>query len=512
MKGEQIAKLAMKVMSNPIAGRSTDPRFYQGLNTLPDPDPILRSMGRDGEVYDAIMSDAHVLGELRSVKSMLNGYQLRVKPGVEGDETPEEIRAREICVDWLKGKPSEGMTWHDTTWNMECGVFYGRRYHELVWGNIDGLTVPTEVLDRPNRRFVYTPENELRLLTKAEPINGEEFEPYRIVATRHMPSQENPYGRAVLSACFWPYTFKHGGFKFFYQFCERYGLPFPIGKYPTGTPLPEQQKLLDALLELIEGGAGVIPSDDSVEIKETSHSGELVQESLIHLCNREMSKALTSQTLATEMRQVGSNAASQTHYGRQQDVGQSDRLMIEASFDVIFGYITRFNVGEKVSAPKAELFKRPEPSEDRAKQFELAAKLSDKVPLSQFHEEMGIRVAKDDEAVLVVKSTPSPLGVPSVEPKELSACPDCGNVHQFADDALESLEDATRLATDREIETGLLEPIAAMLSEYTKQGKSLQQFHDDLPKLIPNMDDQNVADVLSQAMMLSYAQGMKADA
>ena len=48
---------------------------------LPNPDPILRRSDKYAEVFDAIASDAHVMGELRSIKSDLNRFQHVLVPG-----------------------------------------------------------------------------------------------------------------------------------------------------------------------------------------------------------------------------------------------------------------------------------------------------------------------------------------------------------------------------------------------------------------------------------------------
>lgn len=80
---------------------------------------------------------------------------------------------------------------------------------------------------------------------------------------------------------------------------------------------------------MLENGAATIPDGDSIELLiAKGQSGELQQKQLIDLCNREMSKALTSQTLATEQGQNGSRAASEPRIkGRQKCQALIDGLL-----------------------------------------------------------------------------------------------------------------------------------------------------------------------------------------
>ena len=496
-------KVAKKVLSAQMAGRGSDPRFYAGLGVLPNPDPILRKLGVADATYDAIASDAHVIGELRSIRAGILGYQLRIVGGVEGKPQGKDAEVLDLAKWWLANcLPQEMMTWEDMIWNMATAVFHGRKVHELVWEQVGSYLLPTQIIDIPNRRSTFSLENKLRLLTKDQPLNGIEVDAYKFVLTRHMPSAENPFGIALFSACYWPYIFKRGGFKFFYKFCERYGTPWPIGKYPAGTDLKGQNELLDALVSMLDDGAAVVPEGDAVDLVEVKHSGELAQESLIHLCNREMSKALTSQTLATEMRQVGSNAASKTHSERQQDVQQSDRNMIAATINEILRWITTFNFGPDAAAPKFQFFKPKDITEIRLKSWDAASHMG-RPSRKAFHEELNIPEAIDDDDVLAP-------GGPSVAAPgtNFNRSVGCGH-HNFAGSENETLVKNTINLADQTIENDWLKPAADLLSEFEAAGKSLEEFQAELPKLYGALDDSALLDITNQALQLATAEGME---
>ncbi len=495
MNSKDIQRLARKVSTGAIASRHNDPAFYSGLSVLPNPDPILRAMGKADETYAAIMADPHVIGELRSLRSGLLAYQLRAVANTDAPDTPVQQQALELCQSILKRRPAPGVTWKDRTWTMAEAILRGIRVHEVIWQLDGGQLLPVQLLDRPNRRFRFDHENQLRLLTKAQPIEGEETEDYKFLVSRHMASTDNPYGQALLSSCFWPYTFKHGGFKLFYQFCERYGLPWPVGKYPAGTPVNEQNELLDALLNMLEAGAAAIPEGNQIDLMTVNHSGELVQESLIHLCNREMSKALTSQTLSTEMRQVGSNAASKTHREREQGVQEADRAIIESTLNELFADAVQFNFGDDVIPPLCQLFKEEKKAtKERAEIWKTAAEIGNP-SREAFHNEMGIPQAKDDNDRLQLQPQ-QPASFSTAQPSLTFASSD------------PTLTDQAAQQADTAIEADLLQPVLAHLTEYERQGKSLQQFLDDLPQLFNALDSTELIELNQLAIRTALAEGI----
>lgn len=332
-----------KHLSKNIATRRTDPDyFYNTLQILPNPDIILRKLGATCDIYQEIMSDAHVIGEVRSMRAGIIGHQGQLLPG--GD-SPQDRQAFELCEKVFSRDPSDSTHWADLFWHIAESTLKGFSVQEVVWQRQGNYLLPEKIINYPQRRFVFSQENKLRLLTRDSPMDGTALSARKWILTRHMPSYDNPYGVAVLSSCFWPYTFKHSGFKYLVKFCEKYGTPWVIGKYPEGTPQKQQDELVDALARMVEDAVAAIPDSGSVQLIESaSSSKQVVQERLINLCNREMSKALTSQTLATEIQGSGSFAAAKTHSSREQACYASDRKVIAEKINELLRWITEINL------------------------------------------------------------------------------------------------------------------------------------------------------------------------
>lgn len=357
---------AKKWLGTEIATRASEPNFYGALPFLPNPDTILRKLGKSQEVFDAIIQDAHVIGELRPLRANILTKNWRLLPG---GNKPQDRQAFELAQKLYSQPPAPGIGWPDVFWTMQEAVLRGQRIHEVVWELVDGMQVPVRIIDRPNHRFVYGIANELRLLTRENRFAGVPVDPYKFLVSRHMPSFDNPYGVALLSSCFWPYTFKHNGFRYFTKFCEKYGIPWAVGKYPAGTAQAQIDALADSLARMVEDAIAAIPDAGTVELIQTGTTAStLPQERLIQVCNAEMSKCLNSQTLATEINGQGSRAAAETHRGREQENGAADQKLIESPLNQLLIWMTELNFAG-AAAPKFEFYEESQAARSGSRCF-----------------------------------------------------------------------------------------------------------------------------------------------
>jgi phage gp29-like protein len=481
-------------MTAEIATRSTDLVFYSALDVLPNPDTVLRKLGKSQEVFDAIYGDAHAAGELRSIRAALLGYEWRVTPG---GESAADLQAFALCEQLLEHRPAPHMHWSDVIWSMALSIFRGLAVHEIVWERQDRFLMPVAVIDRPQRRFVFDLDNQLRLLTREQPFRGAETGAYKWLLTRHAPTFENPYGWALFSSCFWPYTFKHGGYKWFVKFCEKYGLPWPIGKYPQGTPKAQQDDLADALAKMVQDGVAVIPDGGSVDLLSVTTGVTLPQERLINLCNREMSKALTSQTLATEIQDTGARAASETHREREMAVNECDRAIVEQTFDELFAWVTEINVAGALP-PKFEFYEEADARADWAEVLNKARGYID-VPVAFAHDRLQIPMAQEGEEVLPRAQAPAPTGAEFIRrPGRTFAA--------AAQDAIAAIDAAADGITDAELQAqaeAMIEPVMAFIREQGVTTETLGR----LAEVYPDMDGDALQEMLARMLFVAEVWG-----
>lgn len=494
----ELKKISASNLAQAIATRANDPYFTNALRFLPNPDPILRKLNRDQEAYEGIGMDAHVLGELRSVRSALLGFEWRIE---SGGDAPADMRALELCQQVMERRPAPGMHWSDVIWTMAQAVFRGFSVHEVVWERQDSHLVPAAVLDRPQRRFLFGADNDLRLKTRTSPVEGIDLGARKWLLTRHMPSQENPYGVAVFSSCFWPYTFKHGGFRFFVKFAEKYGIPWAIGKYPQGAPKEDQDALADGLRDMIEDAVAAIQEGSGIELLSAGDGKAAVHERLINLCNREMSKALTSQTLATEIQGDGSRAASETHREREVAVNESDRKIVADTFNELLAWVTELNI-PNARAPHFEFWEEGEARKKWVEVLDGARQFLD-VPKTFAHERLQIPLAEQGEEVL-------PRSGPTDRPVAFNRhrCAGCGEEHSFAAAAFpdqDELEKMLASVGNEELQRQAEELLNPVFDLIRKQGPDEALGH--LAEAYPQMDDVKLQQLLARMIFVAETWG-----
>ncbi len=475
-----------------VAGTDTDPYFFSYLKNMPDPNPILRDMGIAEKVYASIRADAHVIGDIRSIRGSLREMNYRV---VTWDEDNKQAQAaRDLCELWMQSfTPNPAANWDEIMWQMMSSIFTGYKVHEIVWTYWKGYYVPGEILDRPNRRFLFDYDANPLLITKAN-RNGESVEPYQFVISRHMASIENPYGVALLSSCFWPWTFKTGGWKYFVKYCERHGLPWPIARYSENATDKDLSDLRDTIENMVDSGYALVPDGTGVELLVPSGNGSnLPQESLINLCNREMSKALTGQAMVAELQNTGARAASETAGERQRTINKADADIAAASFTKIFRLITDFNFGEDVPSPELELFTKKQAGKERVETYEKAALMGAKPSRRAMMEELNIPIAVNDDDALVLENQ-----------KTVTQFSDSRNGNNFSSDTL--VKDAIE-AADIALETNVIEPISRMLAQAEKDDKTLADVRADLVELVGHIDNATLRDITDKALVWSYTRG-----
>lgn len=505
MKTDIARRLSRIPRATEIAGWSTDPRFYSALKTLPNPDPILRRVNAGEDVFAAIASDAHVKGELRVVRSGLLRFEHTL---VKGGDDPASVKAFELCERYLaESRPAPNYLWLDVFWNMGKAVFQGLSVHEIVPGRYGDLLMPAKLVDRPIRRFRFEPGGEaVRVITREQMVDGVEADQDLLLVARHMPSYDQPYGEALFSSCFWPYTFKHGsGFKPFVKFCERHGLPVPVGKYPTGIGEEVIDTIEEAIANLIEAGYIVMPDDGTVELMEPKAGGlasSLPQHELIRLCNSEMSKVLTSQTLATEQQGSGSRAASETHRGREMDVQESDREIIAHTLDKLWALITAWNVpGAK--PPTSEFVEKADVRKERAEIYEIAHRVGLPVSAKDMASELAITLAdpKDPDDQLKAPAMPPAQGLPAQSDPDVMPTFARGPGSAYPD---QDLVDDVQL--DEQLQGVARDLIEPLVAEF-RAGVKPEEVEAKLASWYPKLDDEQLQSLLARALFVADTWG-----
>ena len=145
-------------LSEQIATRSRSPDFYALGMYLPNPDPILKALGKDIKVYRELRADAQVGGNMRRRKSAVKALEW----GVKQDKASTNVAAsiQDILADLpMRRIISEIMD----------APFYGYQPLEVIWGKVGSYLVPVDVIGKPPEWFGRTwPGMGRRLLRLAD--------------------------------------------------------------------------------------------------------------------------------------------------------------------------------------------------------------------------------------------------------------------------------------------------------------------------------------------------------
>jgi phage gp29-like protein len=320
--------------------------FVRLMRNLPDPDPILKKMGRGITALQELLSDSHLESVWGVRCAAASGAEWFMTPG---DDSSGAQATAEAFAEELKE-----MDVPRIIEEMMDAIAYGYSPLEVLWTAKEGRWGIGNIVGKPPQWFEFSQENKLVLKTGV--FGTEELPENRFLLVQHRPSYANPYGVKVFSKCFWPVTFKKSGFRWWTVFVEKYGGAFMYGKYPANAGEQFKKELLEALVKMVADSVAIIPEGSEITISSASDKkgGSDVHSAYIQMSNSEISKAVLGQTLTTEIGDAGSYAAAQTHNDVREDIAAADRRRISAAFNRLTAVYTFYNFGAAAVPPLFE--------------------------------------------------------------------------------------------------------------------------------------------------------------
>ena len=339
---------------NHFATRERANEFVRLMRSLPDPDPVLRKMGRGITALQELLIDSH-LESVWSIRcSAVSGREWFIAAGEGGGKKEQEAADR--FAEQLKALDVPRIIEE-----MMDAVAYGYAPLEILWKPDNGLWGIGNIMGKPPQWFEFDPEN--RLVFSGGRIAVEPVPENRFMLVQHKATYLNPYGDKVFSKCFWPATFKRQGWQWWTVFVEKYGGAFMYGKYPNRAPEADKVALLECLESMISDAVAIAPEGSEITIDSLANKGGLsnVHAEYINAANGEISKAVLGQTLTTELSgDTGSYAAGQVHNEVREGLALADRRRASAAFNRLASVYTHYNFGSEVLPPTFEFVKDKE--------------------------------------------------------------------------------------------------------------------------------------------------------
>lgn len=475
-----------------VASRDRSPDFAALGMYLPNPDPVLRRMGRAEGVYRDLLSDAHVGGTVRRRKGAVAAMERRVvaKPTNQGVGRAQAASATalRLCQDTLAA-----LDLHALIAEIMGAPLYGYQPLEVMWASDSRYLVPAAVVGKPQEWFVFGTEGELRFRSRSAPFQGEELHPRKFLLARQDASYVNPYGFADLSMCFWPTTFKRGGLKFWVTFAEKFGTPWVVGKQPRSAGYKESSDLLDQLEAMVQDAVAVIPDDASVDIVEAGAKGDAAGafRELLMFCRSEVSIALLGQNQSTEASSTHASASAGLEVAK--DLRDADAHLVESTINQLLRWVVDVNMGEDAPAPVFELFEQEEVTDAQAKRDEALARSGARFTNAYYQRAYGL---EDGDLADTPPPAPAPPAAPGAVAEPAPAAP------EFAEptaprDAIDDVVDA-ELAQWQTALDPLVDPVQQLIDQAAREGWPASELLQRLPAVLSDMDPTAMANALTK--------------
>ncbi len=223
-----------------------------------------------------------------------------------------------------------------TNWRQDVGemldaIVKGYSVGEIMWESRSGRWMPREIRSRNPKDYVFGINNELRLLTKAQPVEGEEVPVNKFIRFTHDQQHEDPYGRSILQACYWPYYFKTNNWKFWALAVQRLGMPIIVATV-RGNLKPDDKNNLDKFLASLQTQSWFRrPEGVELDTLEPKRSASADWYSpFMEYSDRMSTYVILGQILSTQVTDVGARSLGEVHNQVRGEITETDAGELDA--------------------------------------------------------------------------------------------------------------------------------------------------------------------------------------
>ncbi len=467
-----------------IASRKDELVLYGDI--IPNPDKVLltRGRGRNLEIYEDLETDAHVRTVISKRKRAVTSREWFVNEADGSDEASKSAELVRKCLNLIN--------LDRLTEDLLDAVLKGYSVAEIMWGYDENEKIirPLEIRSRKPQRFIFKQaENdcELRLLTLDSPIDGIEVPERKFIVFTYDKRFDNPYGFGLGNSLFWPVLFKRKGITFWLTFCDKFGSPTSVGKYPASASDNERATLREALEAIANDYGIIVPEGMEVSLLEASKASTDTYEKLARFMDEQISEIVLGETGSTNQSNGGgSRARDQIGNEIRLETAKADADMLcQVLNDSLVRWIVELNMP---GAPLPKLWRDFEEGEDlkeKAGRDNILAGMGVKFTKEYFKENYNLR---DEDFELSEENGKSKVTFPDV--KEFAG----ENAVEIATDTLEAQELEHQMS-------GILEPVIKLV----KTGKSYEEIMEHLVETYDFMNSDALQDMLDRAFFLTNA-------
>lgn len=269
--------------------------------------------------------DAHIFSELSKRRRNVTGLGWQLSP--PKDATQSEITRTAELEDILRKIPG----FEDMQYDMTDAIGKGLGCHETDW-QTGSTWYP--------KGYIWVPQTEFQIDKSTGNLmyvkNGmpEPLREWGWVVHEHRSLSGYIEQAALFRVLGWTHAYKAYNQFDMQKFLEKYGLPLRLGKYPAGIDDRQRDQLLRAVRNIGNDGAGVVPSNMTIEFIQATAAGKVDDfVTAIQYWERKQSIAILGGTLTSQADGKSStNALGNVHERETRkimlhDVGQIDPTM-----------------------------------------------------------------------------------------------------------------------------------------------------------------------------------------
>ena len=369
------------------------------------------------DLYDEVERDPHISAVLMTRRLAVAGLEWFVQPSDSKDAKATEMAS------WVEEELHEIPSFTQDMVQLLDATGKGFAVSEILWDidPEDGRIVPTDVMNRPQRRFQFDAvSRELKLKRLDAPFYGVPLPKRKFIIHRNSQLYENPFGDPIDQRLYWLWLFKRNITRFWMQFCEQSAAPVPIVSHPANANAALKAEALSVAQQIRNGGYGRIPSTFTIvwaEAKSSESAGKSY-DLFLRWANDEISKCVLGQILTTEASGhsgTGSRALGGVHQTVRQDIMEFDAHSIEDTLNAtLVKWMIDWNFADVKKYPRFQ-FKLEAPT-DLSQIADSVMKLKQagyKLPVDRLSEMIGTEIMETEPI-----APPNPFGGGNEPPKK----------------------------------------------------------------------------------------------
>jgi phage gp29-like protein len=254
--------------------------------------------------------------------------QLDITVEAASDRPIDQDKAQ-LIRDWLKRDTLEA-----ELFDMLDAVGKGFSLTEIIWGSLDRRPWLPERLEWRDPRWFDFDQVDRRTPLLRTGSGPQPLPPYKFIYHVHGAKSGLPIRGGLARSAAWAYLFQNFALKDWVSFAEVYGFPIRLGKYGAGANAEQIRTLKQAVTEIAQDAAAVIPDSMLIELLETNGTGSsALYKDLAEYCDKQVSKAVLGQTATTDSEGGGLGGSGAQHNDVRADIERADGKLLAATLN-----------------------------------------------------------------------------------------------------------------------------------------------------------------------------------